>query len=117
MATQLYTPFQSLRIETDKSEEKAYLISNLQCWVCQYQYLKINGIHWLTDSYLEIVVSVPNQAVSQTEILWTGEQKMEIPYLVGNRPSVYTVRAYLLKKPEGGVTNTISGNGGAALPL
>jgi hypothetical protein len=111
MPNQLYAPFQSLRIETDKSKEKAYLVSNLQCWVCQYQYLKYNSITWLSDSSLEIVLSVPTQAVSQTELLWSGEQKLEIPFLIADRPGSYTVRAYLLKKPEGGVTNTISGDG------
>jgi hypothetical protein len=117
MPTQLYTPFQSLRIETDKTKEKAYLISSLQCWVCQYQYLKINDVKWLSDSYLEIALNVPNTASSQTEILWSGEQKVEIPFLVENRQIAYTVHAFLLKKPEGGVTNTISGNGGTTIPI
>jgi hypothetical protein len=111
MATQTFYPLQTLRVETDVRTQKAYLVARIQCTLCQYQYMTVLNTSFVAPGTYKITLKVPNSPSSLTEIIWTGEQRFEIPYDPMDRPLVYTVETTVYKQPTGGVTNTISGNG------
>jgi hypothetical protein len=113
MANQVYIPSQSLRFErviVDKVD-KLFLVANMQCWVYDYQYLKVKDFRQTGEFSYEIILSNANSAVSQTISLWSGEQKFELEKY--SRGIVFEVRTivYISGKPTGVVTNTISGSG------
>jgi hypothetical protein len=115
MANQVYIPLQSLRIErvTVDHEEKVYLVSSIQSWVYNYQYLKVKEAIQTGAGSFEIGLTVPNSAISQTTCLWSGEQRFELPYFYKEPVPLYKVKTtvYVAGQPTGVVTNTISGSG------
>jgi hypothetical protein len=113
MANQVYIPLQSLRFErvSVKSEEKFFLLASLQCWVYDYQYLKVKDYRQTGDYSFEIILANANSAVSQTASLWTGEQRFDIGYIEPRATYEVKTTVYIAGKPTGVVTNTISGDG------
>lgn len=109
MAESVYVPFQTLRIEVNDVSKKAYLVASMQSWLYQFQYLKVYATQNDGHGNYEIALNVMSGVSSLTTILWSGEQKFEIPYNESDRFGTYKVSTRILKK-EGGVTNTISGN-------
>jgi hypothetical protein len=113
MESQIFYPLQTLKIFDDLKEEKSFLVSSIHCWVCQYQYMTFLKCYFdekIPDLY-HIILKVPNTAISQTPILWSGEHKVEIPFTKSHTPKIYTVQATVYKQEPGGVTNTISTDG------
>jgi hypothetical protein len=113
MASQIFYPLQTLKIVNDFKINKSYLVSNIQCWVHQYQYMTFLKCYFdaKKPELYHIILNVPNDAISQTPILWSGEHRVEIPFDKTDRPGIYFVQATVYKQLTGGVTNTISGSG------
>jgi hypothetical protein len=113
MANQVYIPLQSLRFERVivKSEEKLFLIASMQCWVYDYQYLRVKDYKQTGDYSFEIILANANSAASQTMSLWSGEQKFEILNFDPRITFEVKTSVYISGKPTGVVTNTISDSG------
>jgi hypothetical protein len=117
MANQVYIPLQSLRLERAivKSEEKLFLVASMQCWVYDYQYLRVKDYMQTGDFSYEIILANANSAASQTTSLWSGEHKFEIVKYDPRITFEVKTTVYISGKPTGVVTNTISDSG--TIPL
>jgi len=109
----VFYPLQTLKIITDELNKKAYLVINNQCNLFQFQFMVYYtyGFDPLYPNKYKITLRVPQQAVSQTPLVWTGEHRVEIPFDPYDRPKSYTVITEVYKQTGGGVTNTINNDG------
>lgn len=106
----VFYPLQTLKIIEDKTKNEAYLVINNQCNLFQFQFMVYYtyGFDPKYPNKYKITLRVPQQAVSQTPLVWTGEHRVEIPFIREERPKTYTVITEVYNQTGGGVTNTIN---------